>query len=373
MQSIRARTLYTGKQVLKDVYVAFDGGKIAGVGKTKRGKLAGTFPTVTPAFLDPHTHIGMARAGEPAREAESNEKMDPILALSQALDSVQMDDRGLVEAVEQGVLYSGVLPGSGNILCGRSSLIRNYAANTTDALIQHVGIKAAFGYNPMSTVDWKGARPSTRMGAIRILREKLDAVRLKMKDRSKKKELTAEESVIADLLTGKERLRSHVHKIDDIATLLRVVDEYKLKTTVEHSMDVHAPEIYRELKRRKISVTYGPIDSFAYKVELKHESWRNIRHLIDSGVHFGLMTDHPVTPASQLFLQTRWFLRHGMSRQDAIELVSRRNAEVLGVTRILGTVEKGKWASFTGWNGDPFDLGAYPVSVWGEGELLFAD
>ena len=32
----------------------------------------------------------------------------------------------------------------------------------------------------------------------------------------------------------------------------------------------------------------------------------------------------------------------------------------------------GKWASFTCWNGDPFDLTAYPVAVYGGGELLFS-
>jgi len=163
------------------------------------------------------------------------------------------------------------------------------------------------------------------MGAASLLRAKLHAVQQKI-DKSKKKgrkakdgdetTFTAEEAVLRDLLTRKNRLRTHVHKIDDVAALLRIVDEFGLDTTVEHAMDVHQPGIFRELKRRGISVTYGPIDSFAYKVELKHESWRNVQHLVDSGVEFGLMTDHPVTPARQLFLQTRWFTRFGLTKHD---------------------------------------------------------
>jgi imidazolonepropionase-like amidohydrolase len=69
-------------------------------------------------------------------------------------------------------------------------------------------------------------------------------------------------------------------------------------------MDVHQPEIFQELKKRKIPVTYGPVDAFAYKVELKHENWRNVRYLVESGVEYGLMTDHPVTPARQLFMRS---------------------------------------------------------------------
>jgi imidazolonepropionase-like amidohydrolase len=62
----------------------------------------------------------------------------------------------------------------------------------------------------------------------------------------------------------------------------------------------------------------------------------------------------------------------GVSKKDAIELISRKNARILGIDDRVGTIEKGKWASFICWNGDPFDLTSYPVAVYGEGELLFS-
>ncbi len=380
MNCVHAKTVYTGNSVVEDAYVRFDGQNIADVSKGKGGRLLGEFEVLTPAFIDPHSHIGMTRAGEPSEESESNDKLDTIFALPDALDSVQMDDKTFQEAVEMGVLYSCVVPGSGNIIGGLSAVIRNYARNSTEALIARAGVKAAFGHNPMSTQGWRGTRPSTRMGAIALLRKRLDEVYQKMqkysKARGKKKEditFSAEETVLRDVLTGKTRLRAHAHKIDDIAVLLRVVDDFRIKVSVEHAMDVHQPEIFRELKKRNIPVIYGPLDAFAYKVELKHENWQNIRHLLDSRVEYGLMTDHPVTPARQLFLQTRWFTRAGLSRQQAIEIVSRKNADILGLSKLLGTLEKGKWASFTCWSGDPFDLTSYPVAVYGEGKLLYSE
>ena len=379
MKCVFAKTIYTGKSTVTDRYLVFNGNNISGLSKTVKGKLVGRCDVLTPAFIDPHSHIGMERSGEPSGEGEANDQLDSILALTDALDSVQMDDRAFKDAVEAGVLYSCVVPGSGNIIGGQSAVIRNYAANSTVALIGRAGLKAAFGYNPRSTSSWKGQRPTTRMGAIGILRGRLEEVRLKAqkyrKARGSKKEevtFTAEDKVLRDLLSGKFRLRSHVHKIDDIAALLRLVDEFKIKVTIEHAMDVHRPEIFRELKKRKIPVVYGPIDSFAYKVELKHEDWRNIGHLLASGVQIGLMTDHPVTLARQLFLQTRWFLRSGMSRQQVIELVTRQNAAILGIDDRLGTLQRGKWASFICWSGDPFDMASYPASVYGEGELLYS-
>ncbi len=380
MKTVHASVLYTGKTVKRDVNLLFDGRSITGISGSRSGELVGEYPVVTPALIDPHSHIGMHRAGEPSAEGEANDRLDSIMALPDALDSVQMDDSALQDALEMGVLYSCVVPGSGNIIGGRAAVIRHFAADSSSALVARAGIKAAFGYNPRSTTEWKGTRPSTRMGAAALLRSKLDEVRQKIDQRhaargAKKKEIvfTAEERIYRDLLTGKTHLRAHVHKIDDIAALLRLADEYKLRVCVEHAMDVHRPDMFRQLKKRNIPVVYGPVDSFAYKVELKHENWRNIRLLIDSGVNFGLMTDHPVVLSRQLLLQTRWFLRAGMSKQQAIELVTRKNASILGISRVLGTLAKGKWASFVGWSGDPFDLTAYPTAVFGEGELLYAD
>lgn len=380
MKSVHGKIVYTGRELLQDARIAFDGRRITAVDDKPRGESLGSFPVITPAFIDPHSHIGLHRAGEPSAEAEANDRMDSIQALPDALDSVQMDDVAFRDAIEAGVLYSCVMPGSGNIVGGQAAVIRHYGSDTTGALVARAGIKAAFGYNPRSTVEWKGTRPSTRMGAAALLRGKLDEVRRKMQhyravDGEKRREMSfsAEEEIYRGLLERRLRLRAHVHKIDDIAALLRLRDEFRLDVSVEHAGDVHRPEIFRALAKRKIPVVYGPVDSFAYKVELRNENWRNIRLLIESGVEFGLMTDHPVVLCRQLFLQTRWFLRCGLDRRQAVELVTARNAAILGVDRILGSLQPERWASFVCWNDDPFKLESFPVAVFGEGKRLYSE
>ena len=380
MQSVFGKVVYTGTERIENAYLTFTAKGIAGVSSVQKGTLVGKYPVITPALIDPHSHIGMARAGEPGSEAEANDQSESIMPLPDALDSVQMDDSAFRDAIEMGVLYSCVVPGSGNIIGGHAAVIKNYAHTTLDALIARAGIKAAFGYNPMSASDWKGSRPTTRMGALALLRKRFDEVARKTAKwraaSSKKKQeiqFSSEELILRNILDGKTRLRCHVHKNDDIAMILRLVDEYNLNVQIEHAMSVNDISVFRELKRRGIPVTYGPIDAFAYKVELKHENWRNIKFLLESGVTFGLMTDHPVTPARQILLQTRWFTRAGMTDQQAIELVTRQNAHILGIDKFLGTLSRGKWASFICWNGNPFDCTRYPVAVYAEGKLLFED
>jgi imidazolonepropionase-like amidohydrolase len=378
MNCVFAKIIYTGRSLNENAFLQIKNDRIAEISKTAEGRILGKFDVITPAFIDPHSHIGIYRAGEPNDQGESNEKMNPFPVLSDALDSLQMDDDAFKDAIEMGVLYSCIVPGSGNILSGRSAVIRHWAKHSTGALVSRAGIKAALGYNPMSCKDWKGERPSTRMGTIGLLRGQLDEVRQKMVTRrrakGKKKEeiiFSATQAIFRDILEGKETLRIHVHKIDDIAAMLRLVDEFKLRVTVEHAMAVHSPDIFGELKKAGIPVVYGPVDGFASKVELKHKNWNNIRHLLNSGVQYGLMTDHPVTPARNLLMQTRWFIRAGLSKQQAVELISRRNAEILGIDRMLGTLRKGLWASFVCWNGDPFDLTRYPVAVFAEGSQVY--
>jgi len=378
MPCIKAETIYTGKEVIRDAYLVLDGERITGVSQQSEGEVLEKCRVLTPAFIDPHSHIGLVRSGEPEAEAETNDKQDPFLVLADPLDSLQMDDPSLAEAIRSGVLYSCLLPGSGNILGGSSAVIRNYALDSSRALVARAGLKAAFGYNPMSTTSWSGTRPTTRMGALAQLRGKLDSAARKGKryedaDEDKKKEITftAEEETLLRVLEGELSLRAHVHKADDVSTLLRLVREYGIRAGVEHGLAVDRPHIFTELQDLDIPVCFGPLDAFAYKTELRRESWQNARYLLESGARFGLMSDHPVTLAGQLLLQTRWFLRLGLTRQEAMEILCRQNAELLGLQDTLGTLEQGKWASFVCWNGDPFDLASYPTAVYGEGERLF--
>jgi len=113
------------------------------------------------------------------------------------------------------------------------------------------------------------------------------------------------------------------------------------------------------------------MDSLAYKVELKHESWKNVKYLIESGVEFGLMTDHPVIMQNLLLFELRHFIRMGLTKEQALDVITKKNAELIGVGDILGTIEEGKWASVICWSGDPFALDSYPVAIYAEGELIY--
>jgi len=237
MKLIKSRILFDGSDEKENLLIGFEGDEIRYVGSRKPEEdtsseiiLEGDDIVVTPAFIDSHSHIGMVRSGEPGNEEESNEQMNSVYPLVNALHSIYMDDPSFTESVESGVLYSTVLPGSGNIIGGKAVLIRNFVQDIEQAYIMDVGIKAALGYNPRSTMEWKGNRPSTRMGAVAMLRENFIKARkmqaLLQKEKKVIDEVEPITEVFMDILSGRFKMMFHVHKEDDIMVLIQLVKEF---------------------------------------------------------------------------------------------------------------------------------------------------
>jgi imidazolonepropionase-like amidohydrolase len=388
MKLVKCKTLFDGNEEKSDCYVGYEGDEIKYVGMNNRPQreqggrnvdeviAEGNNYTITPGFIDSHSHIGLVRSGEPDKEEESNERMSAIYPLVSALHSIYMDDLSFTESVESGVLYSTVLPGSGNIIGGKAVLIRNFAKDVGEAIVSDVGIKMALGYNPRSTTEWKGDRPSTRMGAVAMLRENLiKAKKMQRLLQTEKKVMDEVEpltEVFMDIISAEYKVMVHLHKEDDAIVLIQLVKEFGIKAIANHCADVHRAEVFSALNDASIPVVYGPMDSFPYKVELKHESWRNVEQLLKSKAKFSLMSDHPVILQRNLFYTLRHLLRFGTSKADAISKISREAAEIIGVPNI-GQVKAGFKASFAVWNGDPFSLSSHPVIVIAEGKIVYRE
>ncbi|MDZ7759542.1 MAG: hypothetical protein U5L00_04725 [Desulfovermiculus sp.] len=90
MHCIKFKTLYTGTEVVQDTYLVFDQGVVVETAQELKGEFLGEHEVVTPAFIDPHSHISLVRGGEPETEAEANDRQDSLLIAADAQDSLQM-------------------------------------------------------------------------------------------------------------------------------------------------------------------------------------------------------------------------------------------------------------------------------------------
>lgn len=402
---INAKVLFDGKKKYENKSVIVENDKIIKVREHK--KIKSDFEGyVTPAFIDAHSHIGLYRDGEPANEQEGNDITNQFLPFNDPLNSVYFDDKAFRDAVDFGILYNCIVPGSGNLVAGKAMIIRNFVENRKNALIKDYGYKMALGFNPRSTLDWKGVRPDTRMGIYAMLEDKFDkalqkkekallkkekalrALNRKKKDKNQKLtkaefeieqkdiekeyELTFnnEDRSLLDILSGKKVAKIHVHKEDDVLYLIKLVKKYGINATADHTGDVFHKQIFDELAKNDIPIVFGPLGGIGGKIELAHADYKSAKLLMKSKAFYGLMTDHPIIWAPNLRDSLKFFLIHGMKEEEAISIITYKNAKILGIDNILGSIEEGKLASMIVWNKNPLHLGAYPIMVMGEGKVL---
>jgi imidazolonepropionase-like amidohydrolase len=399
---IKATTLFDGAKKLKNKYVVVEGDRIVEVTSQKmKYDFEGI---VTPAFIDPHSHIGLDREGEPWTEGESNDVTDQFMPLNDPINSIYFDDRAFKDAVDFGVLYSCILPGSGNMIAGQAQVIKNFATGVDNAFFRNAGMKMALGYNPRTTEDWKGVRPTTRMGLYAMLEKKFDDLLLKREKEllSKQKKLyglnkklhsksiaqdeydyelsfidqeydlafSNEDLELIEVLDGNKVARVHVHKADDIYYLVELKNKYGLEVTVEHACDVFEKRVFDLLAKENIPVVYGPLGGIGPKTELKNAFYQNAKTIYKSNATFGIMTDHPVISVIAIRDSMKYFMIHGMSDVEAMNTMTSTNAKILGIDDDLGEIKKDKLASLVVWNQDPFHFAAFPSMVMGEGKVL---
>jgi len=183
-------------------------------------------------------------------------------------------------------------------------------------------------------------------------------------------EFNPAEKAIIELLDGRKTAKVHVHKEDDVLYLIGLAEKYGIKVTADHTGDVFHKEIFDELAKAGIPIVYGPLGSVGYKVELKHAYYQNAGLLMKSKAFYGLMTDHPVIWAPALRDSLKFFLIAGMSPEEAISLITFKNAKILGIDDQLGSIKAGKTASLLVWDRSPLDLAAFPKMVMAEGKVI---
>src|SRR3954451_5238557 len=154
---------------LKNASILFQDGKIITVGPkvTPPGNATivdGSGKYVTPGIIDAHSHLGVYAAPGTEGQSDGNEATDPNTAQVWAEHSFWPQDPQIPLAVAGRITVIEVLPGSANLIGGRSAILRLIPARTVQEMKlpgAPYGLKMACGENPKRVYAEKG--PSTRM------------------------------------------------------------------------------------------------------------------------------------------------------------------------------------------------------------------
>lgn len=389
MKAILAGTLETGLgNTLNNVTVFIKDGKIAKITQKLDSEGAAEVidaskMTVTPGLIDAHTHIGTYCEGFPEGMADANDMVNPVAPHLRILDAVYQDDTAFGDALAGGVTCVQTLPGSGNIIGGQGAIIKTAVTrNGRKRIVDEMAVKApssmkaALGENPIRVYKEKQKLPNTRMGNAALLRQALveaENYRNKINQANAKSE-PAERNLLHEallpVLDGSLSLCVHAHRCDDIATAVRIAEEFSIPFTVEHCTEGHL--IAPFLAERGVRAAVGPTLTGKPKLELRNKTWDTPLALWKAGVHFCIITDHPVIPIEHLSVCLSLAVRAGLPREEALKAATIYAAEHLGIEDRVGSVGPGKDADLAIWDGDPLDARSRVRYTIIDGETVYS-
>ncbi|KRA25198.1 amidohydrolase [Microbacterium sp. Root61] len=332
---------------------------------------------VVPGFVESHGHIGVHEEGEGWSGNDTNEMTDPNGARFRALDGIDIEEEGFRDALRGGVTTAVIKPGSGNPIGGRTVAIKTWGGRTVDEqiLAADVSVKSALGENPKRVWGDKGKTPQTRLGVASVLRDAFAAAQAYAANR----DAAAEKGEPFERDLGKETLAAvlagdllwdqHCHRHDDIATAIRLAEEFGYTLVVNHGTEAH--KIADVLAEKQIPVIFGPLLTSRSKVELRDRAIGNLALIAAAGVKVAITTDHPVVPIDQIRLQAILAVRDGLPATTALEALTTNPADILRLQERVGALEVGRDGDIVVWSGDPLAIDSRVQRVFIEGRAVY--
>jgi imidazolonepropionase-like amidohydrolase len=390
---IRHATVFTGDgQQINNGTVILANGAIQAVGGPELASPAGaqeidgTGKFVTPGVIDIHSHLGVYPSPGVEANSDGNELTDPIHADVWAEHSVWPQDPGFSRAlVNGGVTTMQILPGSGDLMGGRSVVLKNVPGRTVQEMKfpgAPYGLKMACGENPKRVFGSHDHMPQTRMGNMALDRETwIKAVAYKHKwddyyahgGKMPDRDLTMD--TLKGVLEGRILIQNHCYRADEMAQMIDMSKEFGYHITAFH----HAVEAYKiaDLLRENDICAVMWADWYGFKMEAYDAIPQNIALVHNAGACAMVHSDDPngiqrlnQAAAKAMAVGQRAGIPN-LSEAVAWEWLSRNPAKALGILDKTGTLTPGKEADVVLWNGDPFSDYSRPERVWIDGALMY--
>ena len=371
-------------------------GKIAAVGRQltapastvvidARGKW------VTPGIIDAHSHLGVYPSPEVDALSDGNEATDPVTADVWAEHSFWPQDPQIPLALAGGVTSQLILPGSANLIGGRSVTIKNVIGRSAEDMKfpgAPYSLKMACGENPKRTYgDEKGRAPSTRMGNIAGTRKawaEALAYREKWAEYQSKKDAGKEASLperdiemetLLGVLDGKILVQNHCYRADEMLEMIQVAKEFGYKISAFH----HATEAYKiadVLAENGICAALWA-DSWGFKMEALDAIRENVALVDHAKGGCAIVHSDSALGIQRLNQEAAKAMAAGrrmglpLREEDAVRWITINPAKALGIADQTGSLETGKMADVVIWSGNPFSVYSKADQVYIDGALIF--
>ena len=374
--------------LIRNGAILLQNGKVSAVGATVSAPadalvIDGAGKYVTPGIIDDHSHLGVYAAPGVNALSDGNEATNPSTPYVWAEHSVWPQDPQFPRNLAGGVTTLQVLPGSANLIGGRSVVLKVVPGRTVQSMKfpgAKYGLKMACGENPKRVYQGRG--PSTRMGNVagyrtawinaEAYRRKWDKWNADHKGDPPSRDLGNE--TLAEVLRGNILVHNHCYRADEMAQMIDIAHEFGYKIRSFH----HGVEAYKVadlLAKEGISASLWA-DWGGFKMEAIDGVKANLPIVARAGARAIVHSDDP--SGSQRLTQEAAKARAAgaaigivIADDELIKWNTINPAWALGLDDRIGTLEAGKNADVVLWSANPFSVYARAEKVWIDGALMF--
>jgi imidazolonepropionase-like amidohydrolase len=365
--------IHTATQDAFDGYVVVNGEVIEQVGKG--APPAGTQIDLKgahlyPALIDADSALGLVEV-ESLRATTDNREVGDLNPNLIARYAFRAESDTIAVARSQGVLYSGVNP-SGSPIAGQGSVMRLWGWDWEDMTVRPTWAMA---------VDW----PRVQVSLKTKKKKKAEALEkigrhLFFLDNAFSEARSYQDSQVEDVkwgalkpyAQGKAPVVVRVNGKRQIRTALDWTKKSGVKPVFVAGRDIE--HFADELAERSIPVVYFSVFNQNPQAWQQYDLYYRVpRVLRDAGVVVALSPNgmaFDVREVRDLAGRARAF---GLTQVQALQSVTLNPAKILGVDDQLGSIEKGKKASFVLCEGDLLDVAPVVSRAWGEGREISLD
>jgi imidazolonepropionase-like amidohydrolase len=386
---IRNATVMTAAgPTIANASVLLRDGKIVGVGANLAAPsdavvIDGTGKYVTPGLIDTHSHLGVYSAPGVSGTSDGNEATNPVTAHVWAEHSVWPHDPQFPRNLAGAVTTLQVLPGSANLIGGRSAVLKVVPSRTVQGMKfpgARYGLKMACGENPKRVYASRG--PSTRMGNVagyraawigaEGYRRRWDKWNADHQGDPPSRDLNNE--TLAEVLRGNIYVHNHCYRADEMAQMMDIAKEFGYSIRSFHH-GVEAYKIGDLLARDSIAASVWA-DWGAFKMEALDAVKANAAIVEHAGARAIIHSDDP-SGSQRLNQEAAKAMYAGrevgvdITADQAIKWITINPAWALGLQDRIGSLEVGKNADVVLWSGNPFSVYSRSEKVWIDGALMF--
>jgi imidazolonepropionase-like amidohydrolase len=374
--------------LIRNGAILLQNGKVAAVGQTVDAPpdalvIDGAGKYVTPGIIDNHSHLGVYASPGGQALSDGNEATNPTTPNVWAEHSVWPQDPKFPRNLAGGVTTLQVLPGSANLIGGRSVVLKVVPSRTVQGMKfpgAKYGLKMACGENPKRQYQSRG--PSTRMGNVagyrtawigaEAYRRRWDKWNADKKGDPPSRDLGNE--TLAEVLRGNILIHNHCYRADEMAQMIDISKEFGYKIRSFHH-GVEAYKIADILAREEISGSLWS-DWGAFKIEALDAVKANLAFVHRAGARAIVHSDDALG-SQRLTQEAAKAMAAGiaagvpLTEDEVIKWVTINPAWSLGLDDKIGSLEAGKNADVVLWSANPFSIYARPEKVWVDGAMLY--